>query len=90
MLKLNLSEFDNIEVIDIPKYTMAQEDAQNEIKNKIMDWQMVSQVEKDVLDYLQFLEAANNAKGRGDTKLALACYKRALWERKYWFKFLTD
>ena len=90
MTKLNLSEFDNIEVIDIPEYTQEQEDVQNELKNKVVDWELVSQVEKDVLDYLQFLEGANNAKSRGDNELALACYKRALWERKYWFKFLTD
>jgi len=89
MTKLDLSEFDNVEVIDIPEYTQWQEDIQNILKDRNVKT-FLSQWEKDILDYLQFLEAANNAKGRGDTKLALACYKRALWERKYWFKFLTD
>ena len=89
MTKLDLSEFDNVEVIDIPEYTQWQEDIQNILKDRNVKT-FLSQWEKDILDYLQFLEAANNAKGRGDNELALACYKRALWEKKYWFNFLTD
>jgi len=89
MTKLDLSEFDYIEVINIEEYTQEQEDRQNAIKDRLMDWEIITQTEKDELDALQFFESAAWAKARWDNELAVKCYKRALWEQKYGSRFWT-
>jgi len=90
MPKLDLSEFDYIEVINVPNEMTSEEtDRLKEIKDSIIDWEIITQTVKDELDFLAFLRSAAWAKARWDNELAVKCYKRALWEQKYGSRFWT-
>ncbi len=77
---LETEEAKSLEVIDIPEYTQEMEDRQNEIKDKIVEWIVVIQEEKDELDMLQFLEWARKFKVTNPSR-ALKYYKRAIFEK---------
>lgn len=79
---LRTEEAEKLEVTDIPEYTADLEDEQNEIKENILDWEIVEQEDKDRLDYLQFLEGANRFKV-SDPARAKKYYQRAYWEENY-------